>query len=101
MNNIVSDINMGYPMVNIKKIINAIGLVLNITETIYVAPMKIVLDAHAYAIKQGPNYMLFIAPEILKKDQITAFNIKMFIHELCHIKQIIDNNLKVTGKIAI
>lgn len=88
MRNIIEEVNIGYSFDNIKKIVNTVADVLDISASVYVMPLKLKsLDDNGYAIKQGGKYILFVSPEILSKDRVNDFNIKLFIHELTHVQQ--------------
>lgn len=101
MNNILSEINIGFDLSNIRKIVNASGNVLGLTNTVHVMPMKKVLDENAYVMDQGGQYVIFVNSDILKKDKINDFNIRMFIHELTHVKQYVSGDLVIDGKDAV
>jgi hypothetical protein len=92
--NIISDINTGYEAPNIKRLVNTVAHVLGIQGTVHVMPMKLNFDGNAYAVKQGCEYIIFVNEKILRSDKINNFNIRMFIHEMWHIKQMMDGRLK-------
>ena len=92
--NIIPNINIGYEIPNIKRLVNAVGHVLGIQNVVHVMPMKLNFDGNAYAVKQGCEYIIFVNEKILRSDKINNFNIKMFIHEMWHIKQMMDGRLK-------
>ena len=52
------------------------------------------MDENAYSVNQGGQLIIYVNPKILEKDKISDFNIKLFIHELTHIKQLMDGRLK-------
>lgn len=92
----VSDLNNGYEIPNIKKLVNVICEVLNINELIHILPLKLTkLNENGYAVRQANLNLLYIKPDILKRDKINTFNKRLFIHELTHIKQYIDGDLKM------
>ena len=93
--NIVPNINMGYQIPNIKKMVNTVAHVLGIQNVVHVMPMKLNFDGNAYAVKQGCEYIIFVNEKILRSDKISNFNIKMFIHEMWHVKQMMDERLKL------
>ncbi|MEL7600547.1 MAG: hypothetical protein AAGU18_10690 [Proteiniphilum sp.] len=53
-------------------------------------PLKLNFDENAYTVLQGGKYIIFVSPEILQKDRITYLVIRMFIHELWHVKQMLE-----------
>lgn len=83
----IRGIDTGYDISNIIKIAEAVAEVLNINRDVYIVPMKVMLDDNAYVTSAGPMFTVFINPKILKRNKITAFNIKMLIHELTHVQQ--------------
>lgn len=61
MRNIVSNINMGYSIPNLKMLVNVIAGVFDIDEEIFIMPLRIKqFDENAYAAKQGEKYIIFI-----------------------------------------
>ncbi len=92
--NIVPNINMGYQIPNIKKLVNTVAHVLGIQNVVHVMPMKLNFDGNAYAVKQGCEYIIFVNEKILRSDKMNNFNIRLFIHEMWHIKQMMDGRLK-------
>ena len=91
--NIIPPIKIGFDIPNIKKIVNTIAYILKIENVVHIMPMKLNFDDNAYAVKQGYEYTIFVNEKILSSDKITNFNIKMFIHEMWHIKQMIEGDL--------
>lgn len=90
----VSDLNIGFEFPNIKKLVNVICEILDINETIFILPLKLTkLDENGYVVRTNNKNLLYIRPKILEKDKMNNFNIKLFIHELTHIKQYIDGDL--------
>ena len=92
--NIIPPIKIGFDIPNIKLVVNAIAHVLKIENAVHVMPMKLNFDGNAYAVKQGCEYIIFVNEKILRSDKISNFNIKLLIHEMWHIKQMIDGRLK-------
>jgi len=92
--NIIPPINIGFDIPNIKRLVNTVAHVFGIQNVVHVMPMKLNLDGNAYAVKQGCEYIIFVNEKILRSDKINDFNIKMFIHEMFHIKQMMDGRLK-------
>ena len=81
-------------MSNLIRILNAAKSVLNINTDVNIAPMRVKLDDTAYAYKVLDSYFIYINEDIFRKDKINNFNIRVIIHELYHIKQMIDGDLK-------
>ncbi len=91
--NIIPPINIGFDIPNIKRIVNTIAHILKIENVVHIIPMKLNFDDNAYAVKHGLEYIIFVNEKILYSDKITNFTIKMFIHEMWHIKQMMDGRL--------
>lgn len=86
--NIVPNVNIGYNIPNIKKVINTVAYVLGIENPVHVAPLLFKQFADkAYAVKQGCEFVLFIDKDILQKDELNNFIIRLIIHEMWHIWQ--------------
>lgn len=93
--NIIPNINIGYDIPNIKKVVNTVAHALGIQNVVHVMPMKIKnFDDNAYAVKQGCEYVIFINEKFLSKDKINNFIVKVIIHEMWHIKQMMDDKLQ-------
>jgi hypothetical protein len=92
--NIIPPVNIGFDIPNIKRIVNTVAHVLGIQNVVHVMPMRLNFDGSAYAVKQGCEYIIFVNEKILYSDKITNFTIKIFIHEMWHIKQMVDGRLK-------
>jgi len=92
--NIISPINIGFDIPNIKRIVNTIAHILKIENVVHIIPMKLNFDDNAYAVKQGCEYIIFINEKFLKSDKIDKFMIKLLIHEMWHIKQMMEGRLK-------
>ena len=92
--NIIPPIKIGFDIPNIKLIVNTIAHVLKIENAVHVMPMKLNFDGNAYAVKQGCEYIIFVNEKVLSSDKISNFNIRLFIHEMWHIKQMMDGRLK-------
>ena len=92
--NIIPPINIGFDIPNIKRMVNTVAHVLGIQNVVHVMPMKLNFDGNAYAVKQGCEYIIFVNEKILRSDKINDFNIRMFIHEMWHIKQMMEGRLK-------
>ena len=92
--NIIPPIKIGFDIPNIKKLVNTVAHVLGIQNVVHVMPMKLNFDGNAYAVKQGCEYIIFVNEKILRSDKINDFNIRMFIHEMWHIKQMMNGRLK-------
>lgn len=95
MKNVVSNIDIGYNIPNLKRLVNVIADVFDIDEEIFIMPLRVKqFDENAYAVKQGEKYFIFVNDSYLKKDKLTDFVIRMFIHEMWHIKQMVEGRLK-------
>ena len=92
--NIIPPVNIGFDIPNIKRLVNTVAHVLGIQNVVHVMPMKLNFDGNAYAVKQGCEYIIFVNEKILRSDKINDFNIRMFIHEMWHIKQMMEGRLK-------
>ena len=92
--NIIPPVNIGFDIPNIKRMVNTVAHVLGIQNVVHIMPMKLNFDGNAYAVKQGCEYIIFVNEKILRSDKINNFNIRMFIHEMWHIKQMMDGRLK-------
>ena len=92
--NIIPPIRIGFDIPNIKRLVNIVAHVLGIQNVVHVMPMKLNFDGNAYAVKQGCEYIIFVNEKILRSDKINDFNIRMFIHEMWHIKQMMEGRLK-------
>jgi len=84
----------GYYIPNIRKLVDVIIKVLDISAPVFIMPLRIKTSNEiGYAEKQDAGYNLFIEPNILKKDELSDFVINLFIHEICHVKQMEDGRL--------
>lgn len=93
----IKDIKTGYTVVNLVRIANTIIQKLGIKNDVYILPMKVMLDENAYVTSKGNISTIFIHPNILKKDALSDFNIKMLIHELTHVLQMQRGELIMDG----
>lgn len=91
--NIIPNINIGYEIPNIKRLVNTAAHVLGIKKAVHVMPMKLNFDGVAYAVKQGCEFIIFCNKDFLNKDKITNFSIRVIIHEMWHVKQMMDGRL--------
>lgn len=80
-------------MNNISKLVETVKSVMDINIEVHIVPMRIKLDDTAYAYKVMDRYFIYINKDILKKDKITNFIIRVIIHEMWHIKQMIEGDL--------
>lgn len=93
--NIIPNINIGYQIPNLKRLVNTVAHVYGINNVVHIAPLKIKqFDENAYAVKQGCEYIIFINEKFLKSDKIDKFVIRIIIHEMWHIKQMMDGRLQ-------
>lgn len=87
-------INIGYKIPNIEKLVDKISKVIGLIVPVYVMPLKLKrLDENGYAVFNAGMGTVFINTDILAKDKITPFLIKLFIHELWHVKQMSEGRL--------
>jgi len=95
MKNVVSNIDMGYSIPNLKKLVNTIAHIFNIESEIFIIPLRVKeLDENAYVVSSINSFIIYVNKKYLREDKITNFVIRMFIHEMWHIKQMIDGRLK-------
>ena len=94
MKNVVSNIDMGYSIPNLKKLVNVIAHILNIESEIFIMPLRVKeLDENSYVVPSINSYIIYVNEKYLREDKITNFVIRMFIHEMWHVKQMIDKRL--------
>ena len=87
-------INIGYKIPNIEKLVDKISKAIGLIVPVHVMPLKLKrLDENGYAVFKAGMGTVFINTDILAKDKITPFVIKLFIHELWHIKQMSEGRL--------
>lgn len=95
MKNVVSNIDMGYSIPNLKKLVNTIAHVFNIESEIFIMPLRVKeLDENSYVVPSINSFIIYVNEKYLREDKITNFVIRMFIHEMWHIKQMIEGRLK-------
>ena len=94
MKNVVSNIDMGYSIPNLKKLVNVIAHILNIESEIFVIPLRMKeLDENSYVVPSINSFIIYVNEKYLREDKITNFVIRMFIHEMWHVKQMADKRL--------
>jgi hypothetical protein len=95
MKNVVSNIEMGYSIPNLKRLVNTIAHIFNIESEIFIMPLRVKeLDENAYVVPSVNSFIIYVNEKYLREDKITNFVIRMFIHEMWHIKQMIEGRLK-------
>lgn len=95
MRNIVSNIDMGYSIPNLKKLVNTIANVFNIESEIFIIPLRVKkLDENSYVVPSINSFIIYVNEKYLREDKITNFVIRMFIHEMWHVKQMMEGRLK-------
>ena len=95
INNIVPNINIVFDIPNLKRLVNTIAHVFGIKTVVHIMPLRFNnFDDNAYAVKQGCEYIIFINEKFLKSDKVNTFMIKLLIHEVWHIKQMMEGRLK-------
>lgn len=93
--NIIPNINIGFDIPNLKRLVNTIAHVFGIKTVVHIMPLRFKnFDENAYAVKQGCEYIIFINEKFLKSDKVNTFMIKLLIHEIWHIKQMMEGRLK-------
>lgn len=98
MINLVPNIKIGFDIPNLKRIVNTASSVMGMDSIVHLMPMKIKLSEHAYTVKQGCEYIIYLSEQILSKDELSDFNIKVLTHELWHVRQIKSGELKFHDK---
>jgi hypothetical protein len=99
MKNVVSNIDMGYSIPNLKKLVNTIAHVFNIESEIFIMPLRVKeLDENAYVVSSINSFIIYVNEKYLREDKITNFVIRMFIHEMWHVKQMIDKRLSFNSE---
>ncbi len=99
MKNVVSNIDMGYSIPNLKKLVNTIAHVFNIESEIFIMPLRIKqLDENSYVVPSINSFIIYVNEKYLREDKITNFVIRMFIHEMWHVKQMADKRLSFNSE---
>ncbi len=94
MKNVVSNIDMGYFIPNLKKLVNVIAHIFNIESEIFIMPLRVKeLDENAYVVSSINSFIIYVNQLYLRKDKVSDFVIRMFIHEMWHVKQMADKRL--------
>ena len=94
MKNVVSNIDNGYNIPNLKMLVNVIAGVFDIDKEIFIMPLRIKqFDENAYVAPFLNSFIIYVNEKYLREDKITNFVIRMFIHEMWHVKQMIDKRL--------
>ncbi|MEA5082075.1 MAG: hypothetical protein VB024_10705 [Dysgonamonadaceae bacterium] len=88
----------GFYIPKLAKLSDEIMKVLDISVSVYIKPLRIIYaNEIGRAEKQGDQYIIYILPDFLRKDRISDDVISLFIHELWHIRQMIDNRLNINS----
>lgn len=94
MKNVVSNIDMGYSIPNLKRLVNTIAHIFNIESEIFIMPLRVKeLDENAYVVSSINSFIIYVNELYLRKDKVSDFMIRMFIHEMWHVKQMADKRL--------
>ena len=94
MKNVVSNIDMGYFIPNLKKLVNVVAYIFKIESEIFIMPLRIKqLDENSYVVPSINSFIIYVNEKYLREDKITNFVIRMFIHEMWHVKQMVDKKL--------
>jgi len=92
--NVVSNIDMGYFIPNLKKLVNVVAYIFKIESEIFIMPLRIKqLDENSYVVPSINSFIIYVNEKYLREDKITNFVIRMFIHEMWHVKQMADKRL--------
>ena len=99
MKNVVSNIDIGYSIPNFKRLVNVIAHIFNIESEIFIIPLRVKkLDENSYVITSINSFIIYVNEKYLREDKITNFVIRMFIHEMWHVKQMVDKRLSFNSE---
>ncbi len=94
MKNVVSNIDMGYSIPNLKRLVNVIAHIFSIESEIFIMPLRMKeLDENSYVVSSINSFIIYVNELYLRKDKVSDFVIRMIIHEMWHVKQMIDKRL--------
>ena len=94
MKNVVSNIDIGYNIPNLKRLVNIIADVFNIGKEIFIMPLRVKqFDENSYVVPSINSFIIYVNEKYLREDKITNFVIRMLIHEMWHVKQMVDKRL--------
>ncbi|HBT84782.1 MAG TPA: hypothetical protein DEB12_02600 [Porphyromonadaceae bacterium] len=94
MKNVVSNIDMGYSIPNLKRLVNVIAHIFSIESEIFIMPLRMKeLDENSYVVSSINSFIIYVNELYLRKDKVSDFVIRMIIHEMWHVKQMIDKLL--------
>jgi hypothetical protein len=92
--NVVSNIDMGYSIPNLKRLVNVIAHIFSIESEIFIMPLRMKeLDENSYVVSSINSFIIYVNELYLRKDKVSDFVIRMIIHEMWHVKQMIDKLL--------
>jgi len=92
--NVVSNIDMGYSIPNLKRLVNVIAHIFSIESEIFIMPLRMKeLDENSYVVSSINSFIIYVNELYLRKDKVSDFVIRMIIHEMWHVKQMIDKRL--------
>ncbi len=67
MRNIVSNIDMGYSIPNLKKLANTIAHIFNIESEIFIMPLRVKeLDENAYVVSSINSFIIYVNEKYLR-----------------------------------
>ena len=94
MKNVVSNIDMDYSIPNLKRLVNVIAHIFSIESEIFIMPLRMKeLDENSYVVSSINSFIIYVNELYLRKDKVSDFVIRMIIHEMWHVKQMIDKLL--------
>jgi hypothetical protein len=92
--NVVSNIDMDYSIPNLKRLVNVIAHIFSIESEIFIMPLRMKeLDENSYVVSSINSFIIYVNELYLRKDKVSDFVIRMIIHEMWHVKQMIDKLL--------
>lgn len=85
---------MGYSIPNLKRLVNVIAHIFSIESEIFIMPLRMKeLDENSYVVSSINSFIIYVNELYLRKDKVSDFVIRMIIHEMWHVKQMIDKRL--------
>lgn len=85
---------MGYSIPNLKRLVNVIAHIFSIESEIFIMPLRMKeLDENSYVVSSINSFIIYVNELYLRKDKVSDFVIRMIIHEMWHVKQMIDKLL--------
>ena len=85
---------MDYSIPNLKRLVNVIAHIFSIESEIFIMPLRMKeLDENSYVVSSINSFIIYVNELYLRKDKVSDFVIRMIIHEMWHVKQMIDKLL--------